>query len=204
MSDDDITIPTSNDMSAPHNSARSYKSPAIEHIANSEIAGVGFRLATDNAIADSGATQIFVMDGTPVVNKQPTTQPLKVSLANIRQVMSTHMCDIHINGLPFILTGHIIPDLSIASLFGKRVLTKAGCVVTFTCDKCIVCHKNNIILQGEKDPATKLDASIGITRLELPAHQARTTIDGPCYCQRPCPFCHAKCLFHTHHEEQGQ
>jgi hypothetical protein len=78
------------------------------------------------------------MDGTPVVNKQPMTQPLKVSLANGRQVMSTHMCDIHIKGLPCVLTGHIIPDLSINSLFGIRVLTEAGCEVTFTCDKCIV------------------------------------------------------------------
>jgi hypothetical protein len=68
MSDDDITIPTSN-MSAHHNSARSYKSHAIEHIANSEIAGAAFQLTTDNAITDSGATQIFVMDGAPMVNK---------------------------------------------------------------------------------------------------------------------------------------
>ncbi len=96
------------------------------------------------------------MDGTPMVNKQPTTRPLKVSLANGRQVMSTHMCDIHIKGLQFVLTGHIILDLSIDSLFGIKVLTKDGCEVTFTCDKCIVCYKNDIILQGGKDPATDL------------------------------------------------
>jgi hypothetical protein len=66
------------------------------------------------------------------------TQPLKVSLADGWQVMSTHMCDIHIKGLPVVLTGHIIPDLSITSLFGIRVLTKAGCKVTFTRNKCII------------------------------------------------------------------
>jgi hypothetical protein len=86
------------------------------------------------------------MDGTPVVNKQPITRPLKVSLANGRQVMSTHMCDIHMKGLPCVLTGHIIPDLSIASLFGIRVLAEAGCKVTLTRNKCIVRYKNNIIL----------------------------------------------------------
>jgi hypothetical protein len=68
MSDDDITIPTSN-RSACHNSNRSYKACAVEHIVKSEISGAAFQLATENAIADSGATQIFVMDGTPVVNK---------------------------------------------------------------------------------------------------------------------------------------
>jgi hypothetical protein len=78
------------------------------------------------------------MDGTLVVNKQPLTRPLKVSLAGGRQVMSTGMCDIHIKGLPFVITGHFIPDLIIASLFGIRVLTEAGCDITFTCDKCIV------------------------------------------------------------------
>jgi hypothetical protein len=41
------------------------------------------------------------------------------------------MCDIKIDGLPFVLTGHIIPDFSIVSLFGIGVLTEAGCEVTF-------------------------------------------------------------------------
>jgi hypothetical protein len=36
------------------------------------------------AIADSGATQIFIMEGTPVNNKRPTDCPLKVALADGR------------------------------------------------------------------------------------------------------------------------
>ena len=93
---------------------------------------------TNRAIADSGATQIFIMEGTPVVNKRPTPLPLKVALADGRHVMSTHICDIAIDGLPTVLTGHIIPNLSIASLFGIRVLTEAGCNVTFTKGECVV------------------------------------------------------------------
>jgi hypothetical protein len=49
-----------------------------------------------------------------------------VALADGRQVLSTHECNIHIDGLPTVLTSHIIPDLSIASLFGIQVLTDAG------------------------------------------------------------------------------
>jgi hypothetical protein len=64
--------------------------------------------------------------------------PLKVVLANGRIVLSTHMCDIKIKGLPTVLTGHIIPDLLIASLFGICVLTNAGCIVTFDKNRCIV------------------------------------------------------------------
>jgi hypothetical protein len=95
-------------------------------------------MATNDAIADSGATQIFVMEGTPVLNKQKTTCPLKVSLAECCRVMSTHMCDIVLPGLPTTLVGHIVPELSIASLFGIRVLTEAGCTVKFDNKKCVV------------------------------------------------------------------
>ncbi len=54
------------------------------------------------------------------------------------------------------LTGHIISDLSIASLFGIRVLTEVGCEVTFTTTECIVKYRGKVILRGAKDPATDL------------------------------------------------
>ncbi len=57
--------------------------------------------------------------------------PLMAVLADGRWVLSTHMCDIVIPGLPTTLVGHIIPELSIASLFGIRVLAEAGCTVKF-------------------------------------------------------------------------
>jgi hypothetical protein len=66
------------------------------------------------------------------------------------------MRDIEIKGPPFTLIGHIIMDLSIASLFGIRVLTNAGCKVTFDEHKCIVQYKGDIILQGDKGPPTDL------------------------------------------------
>jgi hypothetical protein len=55
-----------------------------------------------------------------------------------------------------VLTGHIIPNLSIASLFGIRVLPEAGCTVTFDKTTCIVRYNGAIILRGTKDPATDL------------------------------------------------
>jgi hypothetical protein len=103
-----------------------------------DFANATLSTSSATAIADSGATQIFIMDGTPVNNKRPTKHPLKVALADGRKVMSTHICDVDIPGLPVILTGHIIPELSVASLFGIRVLTDVGCTVTFDVDKCVV------------------------------------------------------------------
>jgi hypothetical protein len=119
-------------------------------------AAMTMTIASSEAIADSGATQIFVMDGIPVHNKQKTTCPLKVALADGRRVMSTHMCDIRIPGLPTTLVGHLVPELSITSLFGIRVLTEAGCTVKFDIEKCVVKYNGNIILTGMKDPTPDL------------------------------------------------
>ncbi len=66
------------------------------------------------------------------------------------------MCDIILPGLPTTLVGHIVPELSIASLFGIRVLTEAGCTVTFNNLKCVVQYNNRTILVGLKDPTTDL------------------------------------------------
>jgi hypothetical protein len=93
-SDDSITVVASN---VSDGSTHSYKAHALTHILNqSEFSGVNFCLKIKEAVADSGAMQIFVMEGTPIINKRKTMQPLKVALADGRQVMSTHMCDIYI------------------------------------------------------------------------------------------------------------
>ena len=107
----------------------SYHARALEHLLRQEVDGGVFQLPTKYAIADSGATQIFVMEGTPVRNKRQMTWLLKVALADDRIVTSTHMCDITKDSLPVTLTGHIIPDLSITLLFGIRVLTEAGAML---------------------------------------------------------------------------
>ena len=114
------------------------------------------KIALNEAIADSGATQILNMDKIPVHNRRQTTCPLKIALADGRRVISTHMCDIIIPGLPTPLFGHIVLELSIASLFGIRVLTAAGCAVKFDNDKYVVEYNGNIILTGMKDPTTDL------------------------------------------------
>ena len=46
------------------------------------------------------------------------------------------------------LVGHIVLELSIASLFGIRVLTAAGCTVKFDNKKCVVKYNGNIIVMG--------------------------------------------------------
>jgi hypothetical protein len=76
---------------------------------------------------DTGAMSIFMMAGKPVKNIWPAMKQSTINLPDGSQVKSTHLCNITIPGLLIVLTGHIIPRLSIASLLGIRVLCKAGC-----------------------------------------------------------------------------
>jgi hypothetical protein len=103
-------------------------------------------IAASQATVDTGATSIFVMEGVNIENKCLVTKPLTINLPDGRQVKSMHICDINIPGLPTTLVGHIVPNLAIASLFGIRVLCKAGCTVTFNDDKCNVYFKDKLIL----------------------------------------------------------
>jgi hypothetical protein len=155
VDDDDITVVTSNVLDGSTTSLESAFSLYAPRQA-SKWAYAAMTIASTDAIADSGATQIFVMDGIPVHNKRKTMCPLKVALADGHQVMSTHMCDIIIPGLTTTLVGHIVPELSIASLFGIRVLTAAGCTVKFDIEKCVIKYNGKIILTGMKDPTTDL------------------------------------------------
>jgi len=96
------------------------------------------------------------MEGADVKNKRLAIKPLTINLPDGRQIKSTHIYDIDIPGLPTALTGHIVPNLAIASLFGIRVLFKAGCKVVFDDDKRDIFYQSKLILRGYKDPSTDL------------------------------------------------
>jgi hypothetical protein len=108
------------------------------------------------AIADTGSMSIFIMEGAKVVNKQVAKKPLTINLLNGNKVMLTHICDIHIPGLPTVVTGHIVPSLAIASLMGICLVCKEGCTVVFDNNKIDVMFKDKIILCGYKNPTTNL------------------------------------------------
>jgi hypothetical protein len=113
-------------------------------------------LATNKAIANTGATSIFIMDGLDMVNKHVARKPLTINLPDGKQIMSTHIWDIIIPGLPTMLTGHIIPSLKVASLIGICLLCKVGCRVVLDNQKGYVIFNGDVILRGYKDPATNL------------------------------------------------
>jgi hypothetical protein len=107
-----------------------------------------------HAVADRGATSVFIMDGIPTKNKQLAVHPIQIILPDGRRVASSHICDITIPSLPITLTGQIVPDMTMASLLGIWVLCKVGCVVVFDDKTCCVYYKDKLILMGYKDPTS--------------------------------------------------
>ncbi len=109
-----------------------------------------------HAIADTGATPVMVMKNNPIKNIHPTTNPLNNNLPDGTIVRSTHICDLEIPGLPHVLEGHIVPELTVVSLVGIQILCKLGCTVLFTDKACYVRYQGKVILTGYKDPSTDL------------------------------------------------
>ena len=158
--DDDVTVITSNCSmlcSQPTNVFRSITANT-QTIVDTTIPQYlnAVNIASTQAIADTGASSIFIMDGVAVDNKRATSAPLTINLPDSKQVNSTHVCDIRIPGLPTMLVGHIVPSLSIALLIGICPLCKAGCTVVFDNHKCDVVFQGKVILRGYKDPSTDL------------------------------------------------
>jgi hypothetical protein len=113
-------------------------------------------IPTTHAVADTGAIMVFVLKGTKMKNILPAVTPLVIDLPDGTVVRSTHICDYETPGLPTRLEAHILPDLTVASLIGIRILCKAGCVVIFTDKACYVMYGGKVILRGYKDPSTDL------------------------------------------------
>ncbi len=102
--DNNNTVVPSN-CSQKHSSANSAQTtPEHQHYANMLIDVL-------HAIADTGATSIFVMEGTPMENIKPTMSPITINLPDGERVRSTHMCKITILCRPTVLTRHIVPGI---------------------------------------------------------------------------------------------
>jgi hypothetical protein len=102
--DNDNTVVTSN-CSLKHSSANSAQTaPEHRHYANMFI-------DVSHAIIDTGATSIFVMEGTPMEKIKPTMSPITINLPDGKRVRSTHTCKITIPGLLTVLMGHIVPGI---------------------------------------------------------------------------------------------
>ena len=179
---DNITIVTLNTMSAVTQNT---------HHTN------GLTISPALAVADMGTTSFFLTKGAPSSNKRIATNPISVTLPDGCTIMSMHICNLKILGLPTVLTGHILPDMTTASLFGIRILCKAGCTVVFKNDKCQVIFNKKGILTDYKNPTSNLWTLPILQNDKLrTAHVAKHhLLPGPCMDSTPQPMLHAMNFF---------
>jgi hypothetical protein len=108
IKDDVAIVPTSNCLSStarsPGNICPALPRPSLAAMARQLFGSPSQQylnaivIKTNQAIADTGATSIFIMEGTPVNNLRPLLQPLTINLPDGSKVKLTHMCDITIPG----------------------------------------------------------------------------------------------------------
>ena len=107
---------------------------------------------TQSAYADTGATDHFFSASTVLVNKQPTTCPVQVSMANGSTTVSTHTAQLPHKSLPVSLrSGHVLPHLTTPLLsIGK--FCDAGCRATFDSTSVTIRHNDTTLLSGTRTP----------------------------------------------------
>ena len=85
------------------------------------------KIAVDMSIINTGATEHFVLPGTPVKNTNPIEKPLCINLPDVKQIKSSHTCQIYILWLTEAATrAHIVPVLTSKSLVSIKMI----CVLT--------------------------------------------------------------------------
>ena len=109
------------------------------------------------AILDSGATGHFVVERAPVINKQPASKPITITLPSGSTICSTHTCNLDIPWLPNHVTkAYIVPGLAHSSLISTRKFCAAGYRVAFNEEECRVYYKGKLALVGGRCPITDL------------------------------------------------
>ncbi len=73
-------------------------------------------------VANTGATLVMVMGETPMENICLVTNPLNINLPNGKVVKSMHVCSLKVPVLPYVLKGHIVPNLTVVSQIGLSIL----------------------------------------------------------------------------------
>jgi hypothetical protein len=145
--EDDVTVTTDNRSSPEPNFN------TANHIHDENIPPKNITMG----ISDSGATGHFLQHDAPVINKQVAKHPIHITLPDGNKIRSTHTCNLNIPWLPNQITAaHIVPKLSHTSLLATRQFCDNGCEVTFTKKLCKVTIAGTTVLEGPRDPQTKL------------------------------------------------
>jgi hypothetical protein len=110
----------------------------------------------DTAILDSGCTSNF-LSATACSDKQAAHVPLNVNMPNGTTIQSSHTCNLLLADLPHqARQAHILPGLVHNSLISVGQLCDNEYSVTFTQDQVTVSRNGKNVMNGSRDPKSRL------------------------------------------------
>jgi hypothetical protein len=93
----------------------------------------------------------------PCSDKQAAHVPLKVNMPNGTTIQSSHTCSLLLTDLPQqARQAHILPRLVHNSLISVGQLCNNKCSVTFTQDQVTVSRNGKNVMNGSRDPKSRL------------------------------------------------
>jgi len=102
-------------------------------------------------VLDGGSTVHFGTVDVAVIDKRPTTDPIKVTFPNGSIMESTHEAEIDAPALPLAACKiHILPELSAGFLLSIGQFCDSSCSAHFCHDRVDIVHNKVIILQGTR------------------------------------------------------
>ena len=105
-----------------------------------------------NTYADSGASNTYFRLKDVANNKVATQNSIIVTQANGDTMQSTHIANMNLPTLSSeAKIGHVIPNLSSASLLSIGQLCDDDCLALFTKEKVFIFKQNKLLLQGKRN-----------------------------------------------------
>ena len=105
-----------------------------------------------NTYADSGASNTYFRLKDVANNKVATQNSIIVTQANGDTMQSTHIANMNLPTLSSeAKIGHVIPNLSSASLLSIGQLCDDNCLALFTKEKVFIFKQNTLLLKGQRN-----------------------------------------------------
>jgi hypothetical protein len=126
-------------------------------------------------IVNSSTTSHYLMLDSTCVNKQPSAQPISVTLPNRDSIVSTHEAHLPFPHLPHqAINAHIFPALHSHALLSVSTFCDAGCMAEFTAGELKIKYKGETVLLGVRIPPRLWQINLNYKHTLCPQEMAPT------------------------------
>ena len=121
---------------------------------SSNLASISLEIS---AVLDSGASGTFIKINAKSLNVKTANNSIYMKETGGNVSQSTHMCDLHIDGVPpEACQGHIVPKIISHSLLTVTSLCDSDCLVLISAKTFYIIYKNTVTHTGDRYVMKKL------------------------------------------------